>query len=111
MSGTATIQQRRDIRPVGHPRLIATHGPLILPHDTRNQFDREIAKLRAQRNRRPDVVITKQFLRIGRWPEQARDVGRFIDRAAYNRRPIIAESQARASQFGVRIDRRPEHVR
>jgi hypothetical protein len=91
--------------------MIATKGPLVLPRDTQVLFDKEAAVLMDRRHRRPDVVITRQFLRIAKRPELGRDIGRYRDTCTLNRREIVASSVARAGQFGVHLRKKPELVR
>lgn len=109
MSGT--LSQRSTIVPVGHPSLILRKAPLILPRDTRTAYDREIALMMSKKNRRPEVVVTSQFVLVPRRPEVARDIGRFRDNATQHRRPIFAQSVANAQRFGVKLRKRPELAR
>ena len=109
MSGTHS--QRSTIVPVGHPLLASRKAPLILPRDTRQAYDREIAILMARKNRRPEVVVTSQFVIVPRRPEVPRDIGRFKDNATQHRRPIYAKSVANAQRFGVTLRKRPAVAR
>ena len=110
-SGVTTNKEREFFLPSGYPPFMSRQSPIFLPRDTRTAYSNEMAKALSVKERRPDVVITKNFGVLSRRPRPNRSIGIFQDRVTLNRKDITSSAYAIAATNAITREYKAEHTK